>query len=80
MSQIVEELVRFGKPHNLTSIRSLMSESTIIADNLLALLVQESGATPLTPICDGNTALFQLVIQHTNVKRATHWVSVMPES
>ena len=80
MSQIVEELVRFGKPHNLTSIRSLMSESTIIADNLLALLVQESGATPLTQISAGNTALFQFVIQHTNVKWVILWVSVMLES
>ena len=79
MSQVVEGLVRYGQHNNLMSTTRLMWESTTTAGILMAILL-ESGATPLTQISDGKPALFHIVIQHTFVKMAILWVSVMSES
>ena len=81
MSQLVGELVRSGQPHNLKSIPTLMSESTIIAESLLEVVqAQESGATRPIQIRDWSSALFRYVIQHTTVRKAIRWVSAMSES
>ena len=82
MSRLVEELVKSGQPHNLMCPNILMwvkwkilrRESTIIAESLLVVVLLESGATPLTQIRDGNSALSQFVMQHTTVSKVIHWV------
>ena len=79
MSQLVEGLVKSGQRQNLMSTHILIWESTTTAGILMGILV-ESGATPLTQISDGNSALFPIVMQHTFVKMAILWVSVMSES
>ena len=79
MSQGVGELVSSGMLHTLMSTHSLMWESTTTAGILRASLVV-SGASPLTHIRDGSTALFHHVMQHTTVKKAIRWVSVTSES
>ena len=56
MSQKAEELVRLGQPRNLMIARILVWESTTIAGIQMGIL-KESGATPLTQISDGSTAL-----------------------
>ena len=60
MSQRVGELVKSGQPRNLMSITIYMWESTTTAGILMRIL-KEFGATPLTQISDGSTALFQYV-------------------
>ena len=80
------ELVRSGQSQNLMSIDSLVLESTTIAETLLVVVVQESGATPLTQMSDGSPALFHIVMQHTAVRTGLrmvdmviHWGSAMRE-
>ena len=80
MSQLVEGLVRYGQHNNLMSTGMLMWESTTTAGIQMVLILKESGVTPLTQISDGNSALFHIVMQHTTVKMAILWVSVMSES
>ena len=80
MSRLTGELVKSGQPHNLMSISTLMSESTIIAESLLTVVLQESGATPPTQKSAGSTVLFHTVMQHTAVRKEIRWVSHMPES
>ena len=80
MSRLVEELVKSGQPHNLMIAGILSWESTTTAGIQMVLILKESGVTPLTQISDGNSALFHIVMQHTTVKMAILWVSVMSES
>ena len=68
MSQLVEGFVKSGQCKNLMSIPTLTLESTIIVESLLVVVVQESGATPLTQISDGNSALPEFVMKHTTVR------------
>ena len=79
MSRLVGELVKSGQLLILMIMTLLMWESTTIAGILMGNLV-ESGAIPLIQMSGGSTALFHIVIQHTDVRKAIHWVSVMPES
>ena len=78
MSQLVEELVKSGQPRNLMIAGILRRESTTIAETLMGIL-KESGATPLTQLENGSTALFQFVVQHTTVRKAIHWVKAIWE-
>ena len=75
MSQSVEGLVKSGQRHNTL----LRWESTTTAGILIATL-KESGATPLTQISGGKSALFLFVTLHTNVRKVIRRVSIMPES
>ena len=82
MSQLVEGLVKSGQHNNLMSISSIMWESTTIAGIQMPLesrCLWESGATPLTQICFGNTALFHDVMPHTTVRKVIHWVPAIRE-
>ena len=60
MSQKVEKLVRSGQHRNLMIVGIPSWESTITAGILMGML-EESGATPLTQMRSGSTALFQNV-------------------
>mgnify|MGYP001200926431 CR=1 FL=1 len=68
------ELVRSGQSQNLMSIESLVLDSTTIAETLLVVVVQESGATPLTQMSDSSPALFHIVMQHTTVRTGIRMV------
>ena len=78
MSQKVEELVRSGQRQNLMIMTSLMWESITTAETRMGNLM-ESGATPLTQMCGGSTALFQYV-EHITVRKVIRMVSVIQES
>ena len=82
MSQLVEGLVRYGQHNNLMSIlleQNWGSTTTAGIHHKAVFFLRESGVTPLTQISDGNSALFHIVIQHTTVRKAIHWVSVIGE-
>ena len=76
MSQLAEELVSFGLPQNLISTALLMWESTTTAEIQVGTMV-ESGASPLTPISYGSSALFRYVTLHTTVRKVIHLVLVI---
>ena len=80
MSRLVEELVKSGQRHNLMSTHLPVWESTITAGIQMDGILEESGASPLTQIRNGSFALFHIVMQHTTVKRAFRWVSLIQES
>ena len=73
-----EELVKSGQRHNLMSTTLLMWESTTTAETRMGNLM-ESGATPLTQMCGGSTALFQYV-EHITVRKVIRLVSLIQES
>ena len=76
MSRIVEGLVKSGQHNNLMSILLEQNwESTTNAGIQMGLYLMESGASPLTQMSYGSIALFHIVIQHTTVRKAIHWVS-----
>ena len=56
MSQLVDESVRSGQPHNLMNMTSLMWESTTVAGIQMGML-QEFGAIPLIQGSDGSIVL-----------------------
>ena len=85
MSQLVEGLVKSGQRHSLMIIMTiLMWESTTTAEILMGVL-KESGATPLTQIRNGSTAMSKDAMQHTTVRRLAlglgnrHWVPAIQE-
>ena len=81
MSRIVEGLVKSGQHKNLMSIPLEQNwGSTTTAGIQVVFFLRESGASPLTQMSYGSIALFHIVIQHTTVRKAIHWVSLMSES
>ena len=81
MSRIVEGLVKSGQHKNLMSIPLEQNwGSTTTAGIQVVFFLRESGASPLTQMSYGITALFQYVMQHTTVKEVIRWVSLIQES
>ena len=79
MSQQVEGLAKSGQSHNLMSTPILMWEITTIAGILMGLTMV-FGVTQLTQIRNGSIVMSNCVMQHTNVKKAIRWVSLMSEA
>ena len=84
MSQKAEELVRSGQPRNLIKACILTWEITTVA-GILMIILMESGASPLTQMSNGSTAL-SLYVRHQpvlrlimNVRKANPWVLSIPE-
>ena len=80
MSRLVEELVKSGQRHNLMSTHLPVWDSTITAGIQMDGILEESGASPLTQISYGSTALFHIVMQHSTVRKVIRWVSLIQES
>ena len=76
MSQLVEEIVKSGQRHHLSSAL-LMWESTTTAGTQMGCCLLESGVGPLTQINYGNSVLSQYVTQHTAVRKVIQWVPAM---
>ena len=68
MSRLVGKLVKSGQYNNIVSTHFLIWESRTTVGIRMGTLV-ESGASPLTQINNGSTALFQMCLKVTEGAR-----------